>query len=87
MVLPDAVQGGINYTVGEKLKICLTFDNAQSGIGQVMDFVNQSLVVGWQVSFIGTAYSNATIICSTEDMFCEAFVYGMMNNIKFTQVQ
>ena len=86
-VLPDAVAGGgINYDGGGKIKICVTFDSTTFSIVQVRYFILQSPVEGWQVTFIGDTYTNATIICSSGDIFHEAYVYCMMNHDKFTQV-
>ena len=58
-VLPNSVLGYIDFAGGEKVKICVSFENNTYPIQKVREFVNQSPVQGWSVTFTGEHYTNA----------------------------
>jgi hypothetical protein len=76
----------INFDGGEKVYICVTFDNNKFSLGHIHEFVSNSLKDGWQVSFCGEDYSNAAFLCEMEEIWRELFVYCMMNMEHYTEV-
>ena len=50
-ILPDAVQGSIDFDGGEKFKVSVSFENDVFDIAKVRQFVAESPVEGWQVYF------------------------------------
>jgi hypothetical protein len=53
----------------------MSFENQVSPIANVHNFINESNVVGWSVTFVGDQFTNATIICNMEVMWNEVFFY------------
>ena len=84
-VLPDSHED-INFDAGEKAKVCVSFENNQFDITKVREFITQSPVGGWYVTFSGDEFTNATIVCSTKEIYRDIFVYCMMNVARYTQV-
>lgn len=85
-VLPDDVLGPIHFDRGERAKVCVSFENEKFPISYVRDFVNQSPVEGWQVTFAGEHFTNATMICSSIETWREIYVYCLMNDNEYTQI-
>jgi hypothetical protein len=85
-VLPDDVLGPINFNRGERVKVCVSFENEIFPIEYVRDFVNHSPVEGWQVTFAGEHFTNATMICSSIETWREIYVYCLMNDNEYTQI-
>ena len=85
-VLPDSILGDIDFEGGEKVKICVSFDDNTHPIQKVREFVNRSPAQGWTVTFSGENYTNAMIICNSADSWREVYIYCMMNSDSYTQV-
>jgi len=64
-VLPDSILGKVDFEGGEKVKICVSFDDNMHPIQKVREFVNKSPAQGWTVTFSGENYTNATMICNS----------------------
>jgi hypothetical protein len=79
---------GIDYANGEKVKITISFDNNQFDISHVHNFISQSPFRGWNVSFPGMQFTEAYLICDSEEMYRSAFVhiYCMMEEEQYTHI-
>ncbi len=85
-VLPDSILGEVDFEGGEKVKICVSFDDNTHPIQKVREFVNKSPAQGWTVTFSGENYTNATMICNSAGIWREVFIYCMMSSEMYTQV-
>lgn len=85
-VHPDVQGGNVNFDAGERVKICISFDNNNFDISNVQEFIAESPVEGWSVTFCGDAFMDATILCSANMTWREVFVCFMMNDNYYTQV-
>jgi hypothetical protein len=85
-VLPDSILGDIDFEGGEKVKICVSFDDNTHPIQKVREFVNRSPAQGWTVTFSGENYTNATMICNSAGSWREVYIYCMMISDSYTQV-
>jgi hypothetical protein len=53
IVLPESINGNsINFSMSEKAKVCVSFENCKFPIEKVRSFIYQSPVKGWQVTFV-----------------------------------
>jgi hypothetical protein len=66
--------------------VSVSFENDKFDITKVRDFITQSPVQGWQVTFPYGSFTDATFICSTNEIWHEVFVYCMMNVDGYTQI-
>ena len=74
------------YAGGEKVKICISFENKKFPITYVRKFVSQSQVEGYQVTFVGYTFTDAMILRLSAEMWHVAFVYCTVDVAKYTQV-
>ena len=73
---PDSnLHGYIDYAAGEKVKITVSFDNSDFDINHVRQFIERSPINGWNVTFTGSTYTVANLLCTSKEMFRAAFVY------------
>ena len=90
-ILPDgsSINGvtNINFNAGEKVKVCVTFENAIFGIDAVRAFVLESPAYGWQVSFVEHSFTNATITCDKNDNFQDVYHYCIMKANNYSSIQ
>ena len=77
---PDVQGGNINFEAGERVKICMPFDNKNFDISQVQKFIAESPVEGWSMTFCGDTFTDATMLCSMNETWHKVFVYCMMND-------
>jgi hypothetical protein len=85
--MPDSsVHGRINFMDGKKEKIAVSFDNNKFDIAHIQHFITEAPVNGWQVTFPGDAFTEATVICESDVMFHKAFVYCMMDVSKYSHL-
>jgi hypothetical protein len=49
-ILPDAIQGSIDFDGGEKIKVSVSFENDVFDIAKVREFIAKLPVQGWHVS-------------------------------------
>ena len=56
-VHPNAINGNINFDGGERVKICVLFENNNFDITNVREFVAQLPVEGWQITFSGDSFT------------------------------
>ncbi len=52
-VLPQGNMGNINFENGEKVKVCVSFENQVYPIAHVRNFINESNCAGWSCNFVG----------------------------------
>jgi hypothetical protein len=58
-----------------KVKVCVSFENSVYPISHVREFINESNVSSWAVTFVGDEFTNATIVCDSESSWNEVFFY------------
>ena len=85
-ILPEAIQGSINFDGGEKIKVSVSFENDVFDIAKVREFVAESPVEGWQVTFPCDSFTDAAIICSMNGVWREIFIYFLMNVDRYSQI-
>ena len=72
-VLPDSDRRVIKFKEGEKVKLCISFQNDVPA-------------EGWQVTFVGDMFTNATIICHAVEKLRDAYIYCMMKDGQYTEI-
>jgi len=85
-VLPEGHVGDLDFDSGMKVKVCVSFENAVFPISHVRNFIQESNVPGWSVTFVGDDYTNATIVCDTESMWNEVFFYCTIKMEQLSEV-
>ena len=84
-VLRQGNLGNINFNHRVNLKIRVSFQNNVFPILHMCKFLSDSNLHGWLVSFVGVTFTNATIICKSEDMWNDIF-YCMDKTEELTEV-
>jgi len=75
-VTPDSnTLGMIDYAHGEAVKLTISFDNNKFDIAHIHNFISKLPMRGWNITFCGNEYTEANLLCDSEEMFCSAFVY------------
>jgi hypothetical protein len=64
----------------------VTFDNNKFSLGHICEFVSTSPKDGWQVSFCGKDYSNASFLCEIKEIWNTLFGYFMMKTEHYIEV-
>jgi hypothetical protein len=89
-ILPDgsSINGvtNTNFDAGEKVKVCVTFENAIFGIDAVRAFVLESPANGWHVSFVENSFTNAIITCDKDATFQEVYHYCIMKANNYSSI-
>jgi len=85
-ILPEAIQGSIDFDGGEKIKVSVSFENDAFDIAKVREFVAESPVEGWKVSFSCNSFTDAAIICSMNGVWHEIFSYCLMNVDRYLHI-
>lgn len=84
--LPEGHVGELDFNSGVKVKVCVSFENARFPISHVRNFIQESNVPGWSVSFVEDTFTNATILCDTESKWNEVFFYCTNNMEQLSEV-
>ena len=73
-VLPKGHVGALDFDSGMKVKVIVSFENSVFPISHVCNFIKESNVPGWSVTFVGNDYTNATIVCDSKSSWNEVFL-------------
>ena len=75
-VSPDSNSlGTIDFARGEAIKITITFDNNKFDLAHICNFISKLPMRGWNITFCGDDYTEANLLCDSEEMFRSTFVF------------
>ena len=64
---------------GEKIKLSVHFNNLHFGLNHVFNFVLESQIDGWYVTFEKNTFTTASIVCNNERAYKMAYMYCFTN--------